>query len=199
MPNNAAKIAQLRNQIEEYRSLDEVPSFLIARCCKEIGSLLGEGDYEDSLFVATSFQAIGRMAEATKSYETALDALLTQNPSQIDLEKLLCKLYRARNYYEDDPCLDIVTKLKGTPFYQDYFEELALKALGARSLNHDPVEKSQEYLDVIDEIEERIAKNRTLHGLGSCFEIWALKGEYLAEKGIYWRSPALLNPHVRFD
>ena len=68
-----------------------------------------------------------------------------------------------------------------------------------RNLKHDPVEMSETYLAVIDEIEARIEKNRTLRGMGSCHEIWALKQEYLAEKGIEWQSPVILNPRVMFD
>ena len=68
-----------------------------------------------------------------------------------------------------------------------------------RSLKHDPVEMSEEYLAVIDEVEEKIDQNRTMRGMGSCHEIWGLKYEYLLEKGIHWKSPSVLNPRVMFD
>ena len=52
---------------------------------------------------------------------------------------------------------------------------------------------------MFDDVEEEIEKRRTLHGMGSCHEIWALKEELLAQRGITWNSPAMLNPRVRFD
>jgi hypothetical protein len=61
------------------------------------------------------------------------------------------------------------------------------------------VEATEEYLAVIDEVDEWIEKNREYRGFGSCHHVWRLKAEYLAKKGITWRSPAALNPRVRFD
>ena len=58
---------------------------------------------------------------------------------------------------------------------------------------------SEEYLAVIDDVEEKIDKNRPLVGMGSCHEIWDLKYQYLLEKGIRWKSPQILNPRVMFD
>ena len=68
-----------------------------------------------------------------------------------------------------------------------------------RSLKHDPVEMRDEYLAVIDAVEERVEAGRTLHGHGSCFEVWALKKSCLLEHGIFWRTPAELNPRVHVD
>ena len=68
-----------------------------------------------------------------------------------------------------------------------------------RNLKHDPVEMTEEYLAVIDEVDEKIEKNREYHGFGSCHHVWSLKTDYLAEKGIVWKSPVVLNPRVRFD
>ena len=68
-----------------------------------------------------------------------------------------------------------------------------------RNLRHDPVEMAEEYLAVIDEVDEKIEKNREYHGFGSCHHVWSLKTDYLAEKGITWHSPGVLNPKVRFD
>ena len=68
-----------------------------------------------------------------------------------------------------------------------------------RNLKHDPVEMTEEYLAVIDEIDEKIEKNREYRGFGSCHHVWSLKTDCLAEKGIEWKSPVVLNPRVRFD
>jgi hypothetical protein len=77
------------------------------------------------------------------------------------------------------------------------FEDTVMKR--RRNLKHDPVEMTEEYLAVIDEVDEKIEKNREYHGFGSCHHVWSLKTDYLAEKGIEWKSPVVLNPKVRFD
>ena len=91
--------------------------------------------------------------------------------------------------------------VKGTGLIDDEkIDQIYQKRMnGRRTFKNDPVEMTPEYLAVIDEIEERVEKNQKLHGMGSCFEYWDLKQQYLAEKGISWESPALLNPNARFD
>ena len=76
--------------------------------------------------------------------------------------------------------------------------ELLLSAQESRRglIKNDPVEKTEEYLAVIDEVEERIDKDKTMD---FCMEYWNLKAEYLFEHGIIWRSPAQINPGVMFD
>ena len=105
-------------------------------------------------------------------------------------------LLKARNYYIDDVCLDIVNKVKGILIIEPIHQQV----MGLRrTLKHDPIEMSEQYLSVIDEVEEKIDKNRTLYGMGSCHEMWALKEQYLLEKGIKWKSPQAMNPRVLFD
>jgi len=36
-------------------------------------------------------------------------------------------------------------------------------------------------------------------GMGFCFEYWSAKRDLLAEYGIEWRSPGVMNPRVMFD
>lgn len=110
-------------------------------------------------------------------------------------------LLRDRNFYIDDDAEDVLNLVKEIGFLPtevvDTYYQAAMKR--RRGLKNDPVEMSEEYLAVIDEVEEKIAKNRTLFGMGACYEIWALKEQYLLEKGIIWKSPHILNPGVMFD
>lgn len=110
-------------------------------------------------------------------------------------------LLRDRNFYIDDDAEDVLNLVKEVGFLPtevvDTYYQAAIKR--RRGLKNDPVEMSEEYLAVIDEVEEKIAKNRTLFGMGACHEIWALKEQYLLEKGIIWKSPHMLNPGVMFD
>lgn len=63
-------------------------------------------------------------------------------------------------------------------------------------LRRDPVEKTEEYLAVIDEVEAQIDCE---HDAELCFSFWAVKAQLLLARGILWRSPAALNPGVLFD
>lgn len=58
-------------------------------------------------------------------------------------------------------------------------------------------ELSDEYLAVIDEVEQRIDEANTgdMHN----FERIKLKSQLLKEYGIDWKSEIELNPNVRFD
>ena len=79
--------------------------------------------------------------------------------------------------------------------------EYSLGRLENPTLQYDPVEDSEAYLSVIDEVERRLyeeLKNEPRH-MGFCFEYWSAKRDLLAEYGIEWRSPGIMNPRVMFD
>lgn len=68
-------------------------------------------------------------------------------------------------------------------------------------LKHDPVEDTEEYLNILDELERHLyyrLKDEP-HGMGFCFRYWQTKREMLREYHIKWRSPAEMNPDVHFD
>jgi hypothetical protein len=79
--------------------------------------------------------------------------------------------------------------------------EYNLNRLENPSLKYDPVEDSDAYLSVIDEVERRLYEQ--LKGepryMGFCFRYWSAKRDLLAEYGIEWRSPGIMNPRVIFD
>lgn len=68
-------------------------------------------------------------------------------------------------------------------------------------LKYDPVEDSEKYLAVIDEVEKKLYEQlKNEHrGMGFCFCYWSTKADILAEYGIEWRSPGVMNPRVHFD
>lgn len=104
---------------------------------------------------------------------------------------------KARNYYEPDDCADLAAIVSGC-LSEDKISELVQSAQeSCRShIKVDPVEKTEEYLAVIDEVEEQIDREKKMD---FCLEYWYLKAQLLFEHGIIWRSPAQLNPHVLFD
>ena len=65
----------------------------------------------------------------------------------------------------------------------------------------DSVERSQEWENVIDRVEEECAKELVgeRRGLGFCHKYWCIKSCVLAKYGIDWKSPSELNRHIMYD
>ncbi len=67
---------------------------------------------------------------------------------------------------------------------------------------HDPIEDSEAYLAIKDELEQEIALRigSEHRGMGFCHLYWSVKKEILLTKyHIKWKSPAQMNPGVLFD
>ena len=178
-------------QIIEERRDEEQETLLIA--------------YEGYLYLGEQYTSMCRFSMAAMYHEKALRmaALILDKHGIVveHVEKLVSDLLRDRNFYEDDDCLDIMDLLAKYPLLdeakaQDIYQ---CRMSHRRGLKNDPVEMSQAYLDVIDEVEAQIERERTMHGMGSCFEVWAIKQRLLAERGIEWKTPHDLNPRVMFD
>ena len=69
-------------------------------------------------------------------------------------------------------------------------------------LKHDPIEDTAVYKAVIKDVEKELddlLKDKP-RSMGFCRIYWYEKKRILKEKyGIEWKSPALMNPRVRFD
>ena len=154
-------------------------------------------------YLAEAYDRLGRFAVSVRYYKRAIELaakLYTMYGEEMqDSSGMIYNALKARNYYVDDDSEDIREQaLIFIPkdIVDDVFDTMMNRR---RNLKHDPVEMTEEYLAVIDEVDEKIEKNREYRGFGSCHHVWALKTDYLAEKGIKWRSPDVLNPRVRFD
>ena len=165
--------------------------------------------FEALIFVAEQYETMGRMSVAAK-YRLETLRFVEGFPEELRgdpalkraVKDLFSMLLRDRNYYVDDDCKDCLLAAKASKMLgEEEIESVYQNRMQRRrTFKNDPVEMSEEYLSVIDEVERKIDANKTSKGgMGSCFEIWSLKEQYLAEKGITWTSPALLNPRVRFD
>ena len=184
---------------------------------KQIMQIVGdrlatEGDAEaqtlkDSIavltYLADGYKGLGRMGICADILLAVLklsrELYLRFGEMGSESESVLYDALRARNFYVDDDCEDIAQVCFG--FMDRAAVSRALDGIkrGRRSLKHDPVEMSADYLAVIDEVERRVEENRTLYGHGSCYEVWSLKKQYLLEYGIVWHTPSELNPRVHFD
>ncbi len=155
-------------------------------------------------YLTESYDSMCRAGMSVKFYTPQLEAhtelLKLKKYDSEDMEGFENCFYlavKARNYYEPDNCSDLVEIVSGS-LSDERIRELLLSAQESRRgfIKNDPVEKTEEYLAVIDEVEERIDKEKTMD---FCMEYWNLKAEYLFEHGIIWRSPAQINPGVMFD
>lgn len=67
---------------------------------------------------------------------------------------------------------------------------------------HDPQEDDPKLGKIIrkagKEARRRVLGNKPLD-LGQGFQIWAIQKEILREKGVDWKTPAELNPRIKFD
>ena len=154
-------------------------------------------------YLAEAYDRLGRFAVSVGYYKRAIELAATlytmYGEEMQDSSGMIYNALKARNYYVDDDCEDIREQALvfiSTDIVDDVLDTVMKRR---RNLKHDPVEMTEEYLAVIDEVDEKIEKNRQHHGFGSCHHVWSLKTDYLAEKGIEWKSPVVLNPRVRFD
>ena len=154
-------------------------------------------------YLAEAYDRLGRFAVSVRYYNRAIELAATlytmYGEEMQDSSGMIYNALKARNYYVDDDCEDIREQALvfiSKDIVDDVFDTVMKRR---RNLKHDPVEMTEEYLAVIDEVDEKIEKNREYRGFGSCHHVWSLKTDYLAEKGIEWKSPVVLNPRVRFD
>ena len=69
-------------------------------------------------------------------------------------------------------------------------------------LTYDPVEDTDAYIAIKDEMEHELydLMKDEPRGMGFCFHYWAAKQNLLQQKyGIEWHSPKQMNPRVMFD
>lgn len=200
------ELTELRKQIREYLdNYDDMWGYEIHPALMEYEKLLApygniKRVYNGYLIIAEAYKKMGRSSLAASAYEKALDIALKL---KIDdrLRDIFFEILRSRNHFIDDDCLEIYQKVKDSGLLDNEVLEKVYqdRMSRRRNLKADPVEMSEEYLAVIDEVEEKIKKNRKHFGMGSCYEYWNLKEEYLLEKGIRWKSPHIMNPRVMFD
>lgn len=212
---DAKKVEALVNRIEGRKENADsyAATYRDVPDLKEIARMMDENqDFDkDSLvfmidcyvFLSEQYESLGRFSIGAdyllKALKVAVKLKEDFDKVMPQMDGLVSSLLRDRNFYVDDDCED-VKPLASVILKEKTVEDLYMRRFARRrNLKHDPVEMSEEYLAVIDEVEERIEKNRTFRGMGSCYEIWSLKQDYLFEKGIDWKSPAALNPMVHFD
>ena len=160
---------------------------------------------EDSIivlrFLSESYMKQWKIRYAQHRYKELLE-LETELYSRFDIRDENCgqdyhQALAARNIYQKDPCPDLsalVADMLPDAVRQQTEQQVFQQYPG---LKHDPVELTDAYLSVIDEVERRIAEAdpAPVHPLER-----SIRGaELLREYGVIWQSEIQLNPRVHFD
>lgn len=68
-------------------------------------------------------------------------------------------------------------------------------------MKDDPVEWTARFEEVIDDAQREALSHLkdTPRSMGFCHAYWSCLSDALSDRGIYWRSPALMNPRCMFD
>ena len=152
-------------------------------------------------YLAEAYDNMGRAGMSVKFYKLLLSSIikLTEKHGAVcsQLKEDFFRAAIARNYYVDDDCKDLIEIITGHLSEEEIEKQMrAAKEVCRHSLRNDPVETTEEYLAVIDEVEQKIAKSPKKF---FCFGYWSLKAKLLAQKGISWTSPEILNPDCLFE
>ncbi len=152
-------------------------------------------------YLANSYESMWRIVYAVKYYNTLIKLhfdLHSRFGKKEDecSDDYYCAL-RARNYYNPDKCTDL-TELAKEFLSEKKRNKIEKEVLeDYHPLKHDPVELTDEYLAVIDEIEKAMDTEevKKLHP----FQRNDLFQEMLRKRGIEWRTITEMNPNMLFN
>ena len=205
--NEINRILELKEKLDENYESFHGPTYRDIPALKEITDIIGTHDEEDALednfamigFLADAYYSMGRHGVASRLYDKAF-GFAERLGSEVfedegSAETLRSDIYYAavtRNIYNGskNSCEDIIGKLSGLipdEEIRTQIEEATGSAKG--HAKHDPVEDTEAYLAVIDDIEKKIDDELGSDMYrGKCHAIWSLKKELLKKHGISWRS-----------
>ena len=188
---------------EVYQLIEDNLTFKITPVLNEIAQKAEEIQADDPThiidkisvyeFLGDGYYSGGRMQLALDYYREAIElgkSLADENRQYFEpLRSLYTKLVMVRYLFEGNDSENLKEEIsdyvkKSKSLREDILEECQY------ATKHDPVEDSEEYLAVIDEIEERIYEETKDSDDADSSEVYnQLKKQYLAERGIEWSDP----------
>jgi tetratricopeptide (TPR) repeat protein len=152
-------------------------------------------------FIADKYLDLGHYTLAEKYYDKALT--LCDPAKQEEYFKEICtglfEIYGKLKRREEKKQLS--AKIKAV--MPSALEDIKYQGnMYKYSMKEDPVEYTEKYLDILIELETKIGDELKgiFRGRGFCHRYWRVKKEILKKDyGIKWKSPAKMNPGVRFD
>lgn len=159
----------------------------------------------DSIFavryLGSAYESMWRIAYANKYHKWLFDIHLDLYQRFGEKDKELADDYytalRARNYYGKDDCSDLIEVAKELLPDKKRLDIEKQILEDFHPLKHDPVELTDKYLAVIDEVDQRmdIPENKNIHSF-----LWNERFQALLQQyGIEWEPMTSLNPGWHFD
>lgn len=124
-----------------------------------------------------------------------------EDGTRLDLRDTACAICMYASQTADGMTEDLMQKLTGELGAEDFAVVTADAADAVGDTVTDPVEKTEAYLAIRYELEEKIDDTLEHHRgyYDYCKEYWMVKKLILrSDYGIAWKSPAVLNPGVEF-
>jgi len=110
----------------------------------------------------------------------------------------LAKCYRFMNYLPIHLQEGIKEK-EIERLYQEYSKPI-FEALTYKGLLVDEIEHDENFLSLFDEVNEEVERRIDIEGeLFVPFQRWNIMQEEYLKRGISWKTPKQMNPHVMFD
>lgn len=197
-------LAETLEDMDRYRDLGAVAKDVLALMRDE---LTPADIYKDTIPRIAS--AIGASVYNHYLYEIMLRYIrcaLMENPDDESVKPLAKKLLKLHLLLKDpDWCSYLWNNDLQDAIARLFTSEELIKIMRNPKIGHlrkDPVEYTWEWEDIYYDVEDKIDERfmNAPRQMGLCFRIWSAKRELLKEEyGIEWKSPAQMNPRVRFD
>lgn len=167
---------------------------------KRFGQMLDDETFEETVLVLSRlcelYMDMARFGKAEILYMEYMDLLLLHE--RVDD---MCEVARAiitiREKYGVDYAVieEVVVPLVSEEIYDSEVRKQVRK-----SLQYDGVERTELYMDIVDEVEKAVEKAVERGDIPRlCHAMWSYKKDLLAAAGIEWCTPAQMNPRVMFD
>ena len=210
------RIDALIKDVEKRKlSKDEPPTYLDSPALKEVRDLcfsIDLNDLDSLLFVRPTLRYLGHNFKIMNRVQLAAEVYNFLVKCNVYYNKLvkftyeeetqgaydMLDCFKARNFYVYDDCEDIIELIETVYPHHEIIIQVLEEAKNSwhLGLTRDKVEMSKEYLDVIDEVDEIVAKKMQENPQ---LNKWDLQKKELKKRGIQWTSPATLNDGALFD
>lgn len=176
---------------------------------KELGDLMMENEFQPWKNIPMAREALHLLKDRRKCRTAAQAKAFCK---KVLSNELISPTDTPRLYLS---YLDYYHRLLGSAYYKgeltdrllnaidpDYSDEEFLADLEeCHQRRHDPVQRTPQWEEIIYDVERECEAR--LQGVkrqrGYCHKYWSVKKEILAQYGIDWKSPARMNPHIKFD
>lgn len=176
---------------------------------KELGDLMMENEFQPWKNIPMAREALHLLKDRRKCRTAAQAKAFCK---KVLSNELISPTDTPRLYLS---YLDYYHRLLGSAYYKgeltdrllnaidpDYSDEEFLEDMEeCHQRRHDPVQRTPQWEEIIYDVERECEAR--LQGVkrqrGYCHKYWSVKKEILAQYGIDWKSPARMNPHIKFD